>query len=273
MSDRAPELYSEAFFSAIRDGSRRSAERVVPILLRLVEPTSVVDVGCGTGEWLQEFARHGVKQLVGVDGEHLRHRGVELGEIWFIPMNLEERIELRETFGLAMCLEVAEHLPEFRAESLVDDLCRMAPVVAFAAAIPRQGGTGHVNERWPSFWASLFKKRGWEPLDVLRPILWMDPDVEEWYAQNLILFAERGSAAAVAVADRVHSSLGREGWPLDVVHPRVFDRVVGQALSAADPERFGIRRLASALARALLRKGRDLLRTGGRVEARDGART
>jgi hypothetical protein len=46
-------------------------------------------------------------------------------------------------FDLAVCLEVAEHLPPERAESFIRELCDLAPVVLFSAAIPGQGGTGH----------------------------------------------------------------------------------------------------------------------------------
>ena len=59
-------------------------------------------------------------------------------------------------FDLAISLEVAEHLAPQRSESLVRDLCALADVVLFAAAVPFQGGAGHVNERWQSWWAQRF---------------------------------------------------------------------------------------------------------------------
>jgi hypothetical protein len=83
-----------------------------------------------------------------------------------------------------MSLEVAEHLPPDRSNSFIAELTALAPVALFSAAIPQQGGTDHINERWQSYWAGLFKKRGFSPLDVIRPAVWENDAVERWYRQN-----------------------------------------------------------------------------------------
>ena len=44
------------------------------------------------------------------------------------------------TYDLAICVEYAEHLPEARAASFIGDLTKLAPAIAFSAAIPGQGG-------------------------------------------------------------------------------------------------------------------------------------
>ena len=64
-------------------------------------------------------------------------------------------------------------------------LAAAAPVVAFSAAIPARAAYGHVNEQWPAYWAELFARHGYEPVDALRPLLWDDARVDWWYAQNL----------------------------------------------------------------------------------------
>src|SRR6266576_1458219 len=60
--------YGADFFSAIERSSQAAAQRVLPLVLELVEPGSVVDVGCGAGVWLAEAARLGVGDHLGVDG-------------------------------------------------------------------------------------------------------------------------------------------------------------------------------------------------------------
>ena len=60
--------YTETFFQDMGPQSGSSAAIVVPLLCELLEPGSVVDVGCGTGEWLSEFGRNGVDDLHGCDG-------------------------------------------------------------------------------------------------------------------------------------------------------------------------------------------------------------
>jgi hypothetical protein len=36
----------------------------------------------------------------------------------------------------------------------------MEEVVLFSAAIPFQGGVGHINEQWPDYWVKYFSKTG-----------------------------------------------------------------------------------------------------------------
>jgi hypothetical protein len=62
------------------------------------------------------------------------------------------------TFDLAICLEVAEHLPPEAAEGFIDSLTRLAPVVLFSAAITFQVGNQHLNGQWPDYWATLFRR-------------------------------------------------------------------------------------------------------------------
>ena len=47
--------YAEQFYAEQREGSLCSAREVVPLILELVNPRSVVDVGCGVGTWLSVF--------------------------------------------------------------------------------------------------------------------------------------------------------------------------------------------------------------------------
>ena len=75
--------YGAGFFEGQLDGSLRSAQAVVPALIDLASPASVLDVGCGVGSWLRAFAD---------------------------------------------------------------------------AAASTQGGTHHVNERWPSFWIDKVRR-------------------------------------------------------------------------------------------------------------------
>jgi hypothetical protein len=96
-----------------------------------------------------------------------------------VEHDLRESVTITRTFDLAVSLEVAEHLPPERGEGFVEDLCRLAPVVLFSAAVPGQGDpkhTGHLNERWQSYWASLFHERGYERAECVRPAIWEDPE-------------------------------------------------------------------------------------------------
>jgi len=139
----------------------------------------------------------------------------------FIAHDLSVPLIAGRKFDLVISTEVAEHLEETAAESLVRSLVGLGDGVLFSAAIPDPGGTGHVNERWPEYWSKLFVERDFHPCDVLRPHLWNRGDIDYWYAQNLILFMRNGAADWI---DAFSSSptFPCLPHPQALVHPRVF---------------------------------------------------
>src|SRR5687768_2487400 len=141
--------YSAAFFRTMSASARSSAEQVVPLMMELVQPRSVVDVGSAAGSWLSVFREHGVEDVLGIDGDYVRAETLEIPLDHFLAHDLAKPLRLSRKFDLVVCLEVAEHLPRSRADSLVDDLAALGSTVLFSAAIPFQGGTHHVNEQWP----------------------------------------------------------------------------------------------------------------------------
>lgn len=217
--------YDERFFGGHSDGALSSARRVVPILMDLVGPRSVVDVGCGTGEWLLAFAEQGVTEYLGVDGQHVPRSLLKIPPERFVGVDLAQTqtpLAPGRSFDLALSLEVGEHLPEDAAAGHVAQVCSMAPVVVFSAAVPLQGGTGHVNEQWPGYWAKLFEARGYEVVDGVRQRVWEDENVSWWYRQNLLVFVRRerlwSFPKLVEARQRTCESM------LSVVHPKLLER-------------------------------------------------
>jgi SAM-dependent methyltransferase len=238
----ASNLYTPQYHDAIAPGSDRSATVIVPLVMSLLPCRSVVDVGCGTGAWLAEFVRAAgdtARAMVGVDGNYVERSRLMIDPDKFVAADLNEplpRAALLERaagakvagagkkFDLAVCLEVAEHLRPERSEGFVDDLCALADVVLFSAAIPYQGGEGHINERWPTFWQELFKARGFELVDPIRKRVWSDRRVEPWYQQNTVMYAHwRAIGACPRIAEE-----HRQTFPgfLSMVHPRLYGPLV-----------------------------------------------
>jgi 2-polyprenyl-3-methyl-5-hydroxy-6-metoxy-1,4-benzoquinol methylase len=164
--------YDSYFYRQNQSASLASAEVIGPILVELINPSSVVDIGCGIGEWLSVFEALGVKDVLGLDGGIGTTANLVIDRSKFKYVSLTETIVLERKFDLLLCLEVAEHLPEWRALSFVKDLCQLSPVIAFSAAIPFQGGTGHLNEQWQSYWGDMFSRFGYKPVDSIRPRIW-----------------------------------------------------------------------------------------------------
>jgi SAM-dependent methyltransferase len=209
--------YESKFFEQVEAGSRQSAEAVLPRILELIPAQSLLDVGCGTGAWVRAAIDLGVHDVQGVDGPWIDPAALEFPAEHFSGVDLTASVDLGRRFDLALSLEVAEHLPEAAAGAFVRTLVGSAPVVAFSAAVPGQGGVRHLNEQWPAYWAARFAEQGYEPIDCLRPALWDDERIEWWYAQNLLLFAEP-TAVEANPALRDHPQRGKT--PLALVHPR-----------------------------------------------------
>lgn len=201
-------MYDKGFYETSRDGMKNSAEALVPELMKLLGfPRTVLDVGCGEGWWAAEFVKYDC-DVTGIDGDW--HGIHQLGDR-FIPHNLGTPLPpMRHKFDLVVCFEVAEHLRPARARSFISELCSLADsYVAFSAAIPGQGGTGHVNEQWPDYWARLFNEHGFEVNSEFRFTIWNDDRIENWYRQNLLI--------------AYPSETISKPPPLRVVHPVLYD--------------------------------------------------
>lgn len=204
-------------------GSRESAAVLVPLMMEEIAPRSVVDVGCGLGAWLAVFAEHGVHDVVGLDGPWVDQKLLEIDAAAFRVADLAEPLDLGRRFDLALCLEAAHLLEPPSAERLVLSLTSLSDVVVFSAAIPGQGGLGHVNEQWPGFWAELFAEHSYVATDPFRLRVWEDPDVKWWFAQNTVcLVATRALPRLASLGKHVCAN----GTPLPLVHPGCLGAVI-----------------------------------------------
>lgn len=132
---------------------------------------------------------------MGIDGDYVNRERLLIDRTCFRPHDLALPIQLDQMFDLAISLEVAEHLPTRASGSFVESLVRAAPVVLFSAAIPGQGGTRHINEQWPEFWQELFGTFDYQCLDLIRSRIFLEPKVEWWYKQNVLVFMQRSLIA------------------------------------------------------------------------------
>jgi hypothetical protein len=235
--------YSADFFEEHATGSLQSARVIVPHLIELVSPRSVIDIGCGMGTWLRVFHENGVQYLRGLDGPYVELKNFQVDPTLLQVVDLTQPVSLDDKFDLAVCVEVAEHLPPRAATQLITTITTFAPVVLFSAAVPRQGGLHHVNEQWPPYWRKLFADRGYQRVDAIRPIVWADTRVQWWYRQNLFLFA---NTETIDCSSRLRAIASGPESDLEFVHPSVLYRDLGirEALDA----------LVTALRRRLWRK-------------------
>ncbi len=237
--------YAEDMYE--RDLTRDSARIVVPLVVALTHPSSVLDVGCGRGAWLSEFKAQGIQKIFGLDGDYLKPSTLLFPADCFRPIDLSGKFEIPAgRFDLAICLEVAEHLPAPNSRHLVRQLTSAAPQVLFSAAPPGQGGEGHINCQPLSYWRKIFEEFGFRMLDPVRPKLRDDRRVAWWYRQNTVLFVSPDALADnPALVDCGEVSPGLESeW----IHMWVADaQSAGPATRARSLTRRVLRRAKKAL--------------------------
>jgi hypothetical protein len=199
--------YSNEFYTTMERGSRSSAQEIVPLLAARYSPNSVVDVGCGTGPFANEFLKHGVSDVVGYEGIWMEKLPTVLPKQFYIYQDLSKSFLPIRKYDLCLCLEVAEHLEEVYARTLVENLTGLSEVIAFSAAIPLQGGNHHVNEQWPNYWGKLFAERNffleWDP----RAAIWENNQIEGCYRQNLVIFSSKAEKRDLKITSLVHPVL------------------------------------------------------------------
>ncbi|MBN3958471.1 class I SAM-dependent methyltransferase [Nostoc sp. NMS8] len=214
------QLYDKNFFSNLQEGVEQSAREIVPLILDLIQPKSVVDVGCGNGVWLSVFKEFGIQQILGIDGEYVSPDIRMIQTTDFLSHDLKQPLQLNQKFDLVVSLEVAEHLPNEYAEIFINSLTSLGSVIMFSAAIPFQGGIGHFNEQWPEYWVKIFKKNGYVVVDCLRKKLWNKEKIEAYYAQNIFLFVKKDCLNKYPMLIQEYEITQQS--QISLVHPGVF---------------------------------------------------
>jgi SAM-dependent methyltransferase len=158
----------------------------------------IVDVGCGHGLALAAFARiDPALRLKGYDDSaaalaRAARRDLLVDRLDIMGLSKDGAAALAadlRSFDLAICLEVAEHLPSWHAGKLMAIVSASRRLV-FSAAHPSQGGRLHVNERPASYWIARLSALGMrlapDDADFRRAVAALD--LPAWYGQNVHLF-------------------------------------------------------------------------------------
>ena len=172
--------------------------------------TSMLDVGCGTGNWLRAALDLGVKDVFGIDGIAVAENKFHIPKKHFSQIDLEQTWALGRRFDLVLCLEVAEHLSPGSADILVRCLTAHGDRILFSAACPGQEGQHHINCQWPGYWQAMFNKFGFRCDDSPRWQIWEENGVAPCYRQNLLLAVKDGAQA------------GKERRIQRILHPSMF---------------------------------------------------
>ncbi len=233
--------YKEEFFKNDQLRSH-SAQVIVPLILEFIQPSSVIDIGCATGEWLAVFNQYGIKNILGVDGSYVNKMLLKIPEDNFVVFDLEKPLTLSQEYDLVISLEVAEHLPQKCAQEFINSLTNLGPIILFSAAIPFQGGTNHLNEQWQDYWMEYFNREGFLPVDCLRKRIWQYKDIAIHYKQNMLFYVKKSSLHNYKKISE--AAKYTEPSQISIVHPELY-------FNRADPHAWPLEKMLPVLPKSL----------------------
>jgi SAM-dependent methyltransferase len=189
--------YSQKFYSNVDSRANYSTKAIVNILKNYInfpDLNLIVDVGCGSGAWINCFLLnstseiHGYDLIESIELNRVRFRDELESRVKLFVSDFENTVDLRlPSADLGVCLEVLEHLENKTGKKLVQELSQNCDIILFSAATPGQGGTGHINEQEHNYWLNQFKENGFDIYDCIRPKLQNDSNVARYYALNTFL--------------------------------------------------------------------------------------
>ncbi|MCI0557007.1 MAG: class I SAM-dependent methyltransferase, partial [Nitrososphaera sp.] len=168
------------------------AVHLVPTIIQVIgKVDSVVDVGGGIGAWCKAFKESGATRVLCIDTPEIEPSELLINANEFHSCDLTTTFPAPIRCDLAICLEVAEHIPCSQSQRLVRFLTHSSDIVVFSASIPGQPGLGHINEQPSVFWKRQFREFGFNQWDVIRPRIVFESDIPYWYRQNMFIYADQ----------------------------------------------------------------------------------
>jgi len=192
--------YSNKFYADVDSRANESANEILNVVNEYIDFSGlnvIVDIGCGSGAWLNAFLLKSKAKIYGYDlidsvaineNRFTNHLG---NRINLITCDFEQSTSLNiPSADLGICLEVLEHLENETGKKIIEQMANSCDIVLFSAATPGQGGTGHINEKEHQYWLNQFKEKGFRVYDCVRPSLQKSTSTARYYALNTFLLVK-----------------------------------------------------------------------------------
>jgi SAM-dependent methyltransferase len=186
------EIYGNDYFQFVEQTTAQSAEVLANSIVSSLHPSSVVDVGCGTGVLLERLRSQGI-QVRGLEYALAALRSCWMRQLDVTKFDVATDM-LPPEFGnadIVVSMEVGQQLREASADRYVDLLCRIAPIVIFSSGTPGQGDRHPLNEQPHQYWITKFLKRGYqfdEALSLQWREEWKAHNIAPWFYHNVMIF-------------------------------------------------------------------------------------
>lgn len=144
---------------------------------------SVVDLGCGLGDYVNEISKAGIS-AEGFDGNPYT---AQLTGGRCQTLDLSVNADLR-IYDWVVSLEVGEHIPKDYEQCFIDNVTKSAKRgVIISWAIEGQGGFGHVNCQNNEYIKTEFEKRGFINQSLDEQHLRNHASLE-WFHNTIMIF-------------------------------------------------------------------------------------
>jgi SAM-dependent methyltransferase len=186
-------IYDDGYFQFVEKTTAQSANVIAKSIIRSFHPSTLVDVGCGTGALLECLREEGVtvKGLEYAEAALKSCRKRRLVVLKFDVMTDPLPLEFTNA-DVVVSMEVGQQLVESSSDRYVDMLCEIAPVVIFSSGTPGQGDRKPINEQPHSYWIERFSQRGFrfdERLSLHWREDWKNQGIARWFCNNVMIFS------------------------------------------------------------------------------------
>lgn len=129
-------------------------------ILKARKADTLVDFGCGTGEYARFFRRHNLVVEAYDGNPYTEQLTGGIGQV----KDLSQRFNLLKQFKCVMSLEVGEHIPAEFEQAFLDNLIKHGTedgIIILSWAVPKQDGDGHVNCQTNDYIMQQMQDRGY----------------------------------------------------------------------------------------------------------------
>ncbi|MFN7714931.1 MAG: class I SAM-dependent methyltransferase [Pseudanabaenaceae cyanobacterium] len=209
MNSNSVSYNSDYFDSGIFETDYQSLALAI---VNTYHPKTVAEFGCGPGYLTKELAKLGV-QVTAIDGysnPNFSEYSIEFHRLDLNDASAIEQLFAGKSFDVAISMEVVEHLQPQSSQAVVYWLTKVAPVAVFSAAVPGQGGHGHINLQPRDYWHVLFSNYDFLVADRIREKLRSIPTVAPWYRYNVLDYVHMNHPLAPHLTETINRLIASE---------------------------------------------------------------
>lgn len=156
--------YGTRYYRRHLDQYREWEIKIGKTIVETFKPSSILDLGCGVGSYLEGALQSGCKDILGIEIAFEKAKEFLVKDITPFIQDGDITIDLKlnRSFDCVMSIEVGEHIEPSGTNGFIDNLTKLSTkYILLTAAPPGQGGTGHINLREKEWWIQEIKNRGW----------------------------------------------------------------------------------------------------------------